>query len=367
MAQTATQQNSSVKWNALLDAIEREKCILCIGPGIFTDKKGQKLEEQIISYLKKNGELDEDITCYPDGLFYFKRDAKRNNILADISRFYQQKFPEVEKIFRQMAHIPFNLILFLTPDNKYAQIAELEELPVNSDFYFKKQPPRIKGRPTREHPVAYNLFGSFDDDESIILTYDDLFDFMQSTFEGNSMSDEMRLLIKNARHFICLGLPFDKWYMQLLLRILEMHSNKRLTKYASNAIQHDQETLTFYQDQFDITFVPKDIAAFINELHQECRQGGLIRKKAAGQVSAKDEIRQLIASNKLARAMDKLEGHLTAAGGRAEELKDKLAHLRRRLRMNQEDRDKGLIDEKDYQMVMNRITQMLLNFVNEVL
>jgi hypothetical protein len=259
MSNEMNKPNKQISWNALMHAVEAEKCVLCIGQGVFTNAAGQKLEDQIQEYLKEQGEIDEDIICYPEGLFYFRRGFKRNNVVAAISRFYKQAFPMVENIYEKLVEIPFNLILFLTPDQLYADVSEKKDLPVRSDFYLPNMPSRMKEKPTGTNPIAYNLFGSFRNDESIMLTYDDLFNFLQSTIKGKSMSENMRATIKNARHFICLGISFDKWYMQLLLRVLEIHSNKQLTKYAASDVVPKKEIKDFYEDQFEFTFVDKDV------------------------------------------------------------------------------------------------------------
>lgn len=359
--------DNKILWEPLLDSIQEEQCVLCIGPGVYADKDGQTLEEQLISFLKEKGSLDDDIVCYPDGLFYFKRENKRGNVLSGMKRFFHQAFPEADAIFESLTRIPFSLILFLTPDNRYAQIAREKNFPVNTDYYFATQLPQIKERPSKNFPIVYNIFGSLEGkSESVILTYDDLFEFITNMTKSDRRSTEMRKYIQNARHFLCIGIPFEKWYMQLLLRILEMHSNKALTKYAANHRSLEQETLSFYKDQFDITFVEDQIGEFVQNLLRQCEAEKLIKSDQEKSGSIKETIRELVAENKLEDALFHLENYLKSQPGLPEQARNDIAHIKRRLKMNDKDRRDDIITVDDYRREMNNITKDLLSFINEL-
>ena len=337
----------NIKWNALIDAIERERCVLCIGPGVFTNGEGKKLEEQFIDYLQQSGELDDDIICYPDGLFYFRRESKRNHVVSDFRRFFKGAFPELDDIYRKLVKIPFNLIVFLTPDQRYVAIADEEGLPIQADYYYANQPSAIKKAPTKSSPIAYNLFGAFEEDESIILTYDDLFNFMQSIFAENRMSGSMRTAIQEAKHFVCLGLPFEKWYMQLLLRILKIN-NKRLTKYAANSQVQHNEIKSFFVDQFDITFVESKVGDFVDSIFEACKKDGMLREQADDPQSRKERIHGLFTSAKLEDAIQELEDALRDEKRLDDTVGDLIAHIKRRMKLINRERIKGIIDTNFY-------------------
>lgn len=358
------QERTRINWNALVDAIKQEKCVLCIGPGVFTDQAGIKLEQQVHDYLDASGELDKDITCYPDGLFHFHLEAKRNNVLADLQRFYKGDFPQVEKLYRRLVHIPFHLILFLTPDTIYADIAKNEGVTINTDFYFKQQSPRKEWIPRISHPIAYNLFGSFVDDESVILSYDDLYDMIRSLLAEQSMSKGIDTAIHEARHFICIGLPFDKWYMQLLLRILEIHTNRRLTKYALDLKPNETEVKSFFEDQFNITFVTHEIDEFITQVSEICAQNDVVRATAETQQAIPPLVRKLIEKNELEAALDVLAKVLLEQKRMDTSAEDMIAHIRRRLRMNKTDYTKGIIPDSVHNLERTRLADDILRLLN---
>lgn len=272
---------SLIKWTALLKAIKDEKCVLCIGPGVFTNEAGLPLEDQIVAQLKGDGEIDEDVVVYPDGLFHFRKKNKRDHVLADLEKFYSGPFPEAEGIFKKLIQIPFNLVVILTPDNKFHEIAHQEHRPYLKDLYRKGKPPTIVEKPTKESPLVFHLLGALnaEADESVVLTHDDLFAFLKNIFEGGPISEELNSTIHSAKHFICLGLPFEKWYMQLLLRVLGLHANENSTKYVSHQ-DKETEVIEIYKDQFNLTLIPTRIEHFANILLEKCIEDHLLRPES---------------------------------------------------------------------------------------
>jgi len=313
---------SQVKWSALLKAIRDEKCILCIGPGVFTNRAGASLDDQVNAKLKGDAEIDKDVVVYPDGLFHFRKKNKRNDVLADLDSFYTGSFPEAERIFKKLVQIPFNLVVFLTPDNKFHEISIAENRPYLKDVYRKDKPPVVDAKPTKEAPLVYHLLGGLkaEADEALVLTYDDLFVFLKSILEGGPISEEVNSTIINARHFVCLGLPFEKWYMQLLLRVLGLHVNEESTKYVSVSGE-EAKIIEIYKDQFNLMVIPSGVEHFVDTLLEKCTQDQLIREEkvqkdpqVSPQVSPVVNIQKLIADNQVDQALDLLETTLKEQG-----------------------------------------------------
>lgn len=355
----------TIKWNSLLDAIEEGKCVLCIGPEIYTNEQNQMLEEQVINFLKKHDVLDEDIITYPDGLFFFKDPGKRSDVLSALKNFYQEDFANTDAIFQKLIKIPFNLSLFLTPDTRYHDLAQQERFNMTRDYYVKMQPPKVKSAPTKNAPMVYHLFGSLNNHESVILTYDDLYDFFNSVFVGQSMSESMHKTIENARHFVCLGIPFEKWYMQLLLRVLKLR-NESLTKYAANH-HYKHDSFATFQDQFNITFVPEKTKEFVEGLYQRCEEKGLLRRRVEKNNSIKDRINNFIAENMLEEAADEMLKHLQAHGTDVTDIDDELVQLKRRLRSAAADRRLGALTYEEYNKEAVQVVKGLQECVKKIM
>lgn len=217
-SQKAPSISNEIAWEVIMDSIQDSKAILIIGGEIF-NHNGKNLDvllrEAVGSHAK----------AYADGLFHFKGGGLILSYSA-IKRFYNQSFEHVSKVLDKITQIPFHIIFSATPDDQIRQAFIRQKLPFSYDFYFKRQPAKAMPEITASKPLLYNLFGDLKERNSLVLTYDDLFDYFTSTSEGNSMSSLLKSEIRGANNFIFIGLPFDKWYVRLLLRVLEQHTQE---------------------------------------------------------------------------------------------------------------------------------------------
>ena len=210
------------------------------------------MEKELELLSVKKGEHKQIKNFYKDdGLFFFEQ-GFQNRVARKIRKIYTRKFQPKPKALQQIAQIPFSLIINLTP-SKYIQKAfqnSAINFPFYHDFYDKSgiiQKEYIK--PTKEKPLIYNLLGNVDKDESLILTHDNLFDYLDSFFAKNKMHNDLKTHIQNAHYHIFLGLPTDKWYTQLLLRILKLNQ-KGKNEIERLATTHTDKNQVIYTDQF---------------------------------------------------------------------------------------------------------------------
>jgi hypothetical protein len=101
----------------------------------------------------------------------------------------------------------------LTPDRHLAQAFSDQNFHYRFEAYVRNEPDRNGQIPTKEEPLVYNLVGDIEQRNSLVLTYDDFFDYMQSTFRGNSMSTLLKDNLLAADCFLFLGMPPDDWRM----------------------------------------------------------------------------------------------------------------------------------------------------------
>ena len=123
---------------------------------------------------------------------------------------------------RKILEIPFPLVISLNPDTFLFDIAT-----TNFEHRFNFRHFRFNGEQSDDThllapdvPLIYNLLGSLEEDESIVLDYDDLFRFIQTTIGLRGLPDKVRIKLREANSFLFLGFDFEKWYAQLLLQML---------------------------------------------------------------------------------------------------------------------------------------------------
>lgn len=356
----------NIDWDFILETIKAEKCILFIGPELYRDEAGRPLDEQLGDFLEVPHNPDIQAWYGHDGLFLFTSGAKKTTSYYKIKNFYNRPFPKAEALLEKLAAIPFHLIISILPDNKLAEAFQRTETPVNTGFYWKKQPADQAVRsPSAGTPLVYNLFGSVDRQESMVLTHDDLFEYFESVFQENSMPEKLKLNIKNAHNFIFLGLDFEKWYMQLLLRILYMHNEKyEFMRYAANQRISD-ELKTFCFQQFRIEFVADRIDAFIGELARRCAAAGMAREKREKRGSLMESLVKLLEKDRLEEVFTQLATFLEKVGEAGESLADDLLLLSNRHKRLERKLRQGVLVAADAGVETNQIRLSLLELLKE--
>ncbi|MCB0639615.1 MAG: SIR2 family protein, partial [Lewinella sp.] len=121
-------------------------------------------------------------------------------------------------------------------------------------------------RGSADRTLLFNMVGEIEDKDSLVMTYDDLFSYMEAIFERKRMPEYVKGLIQQATYFIFLGMPLDKWYFHLFMRILNQHRNKRKSKRYSASAWVNDENATFCEEQYTLTFVREGIGPFVDEL-----------------------------------------------------------------------------------------------------
>lgn len=357
----------AIDWDFIVQTILEEKCILFIGPEVFADENDVSIEDALIRYL--DVEHNEDIQSYyrDETLFLFHSRAKQTKTYYKIKSFYNQPLPFTDSILEKISRIPFHLIVCLTPDKRLSNV--FNELNIRHQFQFfwkKVAPEQNLHTPTANYPMIYNMLGCIERQESMVMTHTDLFNYFESIFSGYSMPEKLKKIVKEAKNFIFLGVPFNKWYMQLLLRILHIHNDYDFVKYASNQMINE-EMKTFCFEQFRIEFVPNRIHELVNELYQKFESDNLLRStEAAPKESPVNKFLTWLAADRVEDVLSELKTFLEVSEEEESDILDDVIlltnkHNRLAKRVNQ-----GIIDEKEAAVQSNLIRKELLDLLKEL-
>jgi hypothetical protein len=238
------QTTIKLEWDFFIDKIIEEKCVLVLGPDVFLRPDGQSQHSALMTDLDVNNNPLVRRYYDDDDFFLFDELHKRTLICHKIKRFYNEQEP-LEDLMK-LSEIPFHIILTVTPDKILHKAFDKNNFSYQTGFYKKNREPQPIKSPTRSLPLIYNLFGSIDNEESLILTHNDLYDYFKSIFSHKSMPDKLKSQLSEIKNIIFLGVPFDKWYMQLLLRELDIHQyNYGFTRFAAIlGLKHNRKTAT---------------------------------------------------------------------------------------------------------------------------
>ena len=262
-------QFDEIVWDELLEAIEFGNCVLFIGQDIATDENGDSLHEKFYeSISRRKIEYNKH-----DGFFMPGADKQ---IKIKAMNFYNKEFPRKNKngyeILEKIAEIPFSLIISVTPDVTMHQI--LEKYNKEHDFLYFNGTKQETEEPTMEKPVLFNLLGNTAINGKYIFTHEQFYEYINSKQEVK-IPTEIETKVKEAAHYLFIGIDFNKWYNRLLLFTLRL--DNEVDSYSFEVEKIDEANQNFITQQFNVSFIDSNYGEFIKALSQKCQEEDLVK------------------------------------------------------------------------------------------
>lgn len=365
----------------LLRRLERQKAILLLGPEAVMENVEHPIPvhdalqayiQEDLEDLLESHELQKIEYYSEDGFFHLEDDYK-SEVIYPILQFYREL--PVTPLYEKLAQLPFHLILSLSPDKVLGQAFDRLHLPYHFHFYDKKRydkaadEEKLSFKPSRQDRLIYNIFGSVDSEGSLILSYDDLFEFLQKIFNNYHLPETIREAILDANYFVFIGFNYSKWYLKLLLRLMNMH--EKVKKVYGMDRPGIPSVETFFVNEFDMNFTNMKTREFVDELYEHCREAGLLIQ--AGEVSGsslhttatvKRELESLIAADQIQKALHKIEEYCSQ-NQVSKDLCTARIQLSARLEKLEKDQAMGIIDYKEFTLERNKIIHQLIQLLAE--
>lgn len=355
----------NIDWGLIVETIRAERCVLFLGPGMMRTKANKSFWTEMVEELKL-GDAEGIEYFDQDKLFMYKDPIQRTRTYFKIKAFYREQTERIQpELFEKLARIKFNLVVSISPDHYLSDLMKTMELPHKYDFYNKTVNPAPIDPPKSDEPLIYNLFGSVEEEQSLILTHNDLYNFLFSILGDHKLPDQLQNSLQNAANYIFLGFNFEKWYMQLLLRLLNLHDEKySFDRYASNMVLADQAK-TFYQQQFRINFVDEDLDGFVNTLFTKCQEGGVIREEdESSDLPLAERVEKLLVEERFEDAMGMMNVFFEQKG--EEDLASDILLLQSRYKRLQRKITQEVINAEDANVESQKINKALLEINKEV-
>ena len=274
--QIETPTMPNIAWNDILKALRNQQCVLFLGPDLLPDTQ---LYLELCRFLGVNDPddatqpLPPDLAaCYPaEQLFLFPDEGARMGTAFRLDDFYEQQRTRLSSLYEQLSDLPIPLIVSTLPDNSLFRAFEHRgEAFQPATFNYRGNAPTAT-QPATEKRILFRLFGDLADANSLVLTHDDLFDFLSQIMGARKLSDThihvQEMLVSKSTVFLFLGFQFDRWYMQILLRLLNPKKFKPRQYVVNPRLAHD--TRVFFGSQFRMEFLGDcSPADFLTELCQ---------------------------------------------------------------------------------------------------
>ena len=265
---------SNINWNRLSRAIRNDGTVLFIGPNIEKDDDGQPVLQKLCKKMVESypGEITYD---EKEGFLFFIEPEAKNDVVYDFKEYYE-KYDFAKDIYSTIAAIPFNLIVSLTPDDSIHNA--FKENGIEHDFVYFDSNKVDVAKPTSEKPLIYSLFG-LSTQGKYILSQEDYFNYIKSVISDDILPMRLVSALRAASNYIFIGFDFEKWYVRLLMMILNFHKDKEAkTRHAINP--DDTETLyrELTEKQFNINFIENNESDFVNTFYAKMKEEGLLRE-----------------------------------------------------------------------------------------
>ena len=264
MAETTDSLNEDI-----IDDIIKGKCVLFLGPELLIDKDGNYYK----TFFKQLAESNKGVILKyftKDNLFSLVRNdgSDFRSVARKVTNFYTEAGDQI--ILNLISQLPFPLIINVSPDVALNQIFKNNKYEFRSAYF---PSPRFSNldEPSMSSPVIYNIFGSIEDNQSIIVTHKDLFQTIKSLMQKDSIPLNINNFLKEANSFIFLGLKFETWYYQLLLSILDIDKYDKSLRIGAED-DTDQDAVSVMNSFFQIEFSKQNPLSIVQNMYDEVKR-----------------------------------------------------------------------------------------------
>ena len=293
-------------WNTLVTSIRHGDCILVLGPEIpadnldATDAGKRGFVDALTAALAT--ELVEDDPRRRTGTTLAAvaqqyEDAEGfgpNALRAVAARFYKSPQFGPSAIHAALAKLPFSLILTTCQDDLMARaLQSAGKAPTVQRYNLrgnKRDNPEFLLQNSAQAPLLYRLFGDAHEPNSLVLSENDLLDFLISIVSDrpplpNSLGGVLR---RANQSFLFVGFGITQWYLRVLLKVmvrsLEFHrtgSSTIATEPLLGLSEADREqTILFYQRGTPIELEDAETGAFLTKLNERlAAEGGVVDQR----------------------------------------------------------------------------------------
>ena len=273
-----------MQWQRLIRDFKEERCILMLGPrmpGLKVDGEWRSIIEELSVHLTSY--LDESEVKYDSAskrdLSYITQqflsiDGARRVDLEDISKDYlEANTKAVPDFYFQLAELPLHLIINTTPDNFMERaLREKGKACVTHHYNFQRDSQQTieADMITQDRPMVYNLFGTMQEAESLVLTDSNQLEFIRNVVKDDPrIPDEILGHFDHRKTYVFLGFDLENWQFRLLLDSLNLAAENSTFSPRTPFYPLSQKTQDFFAERFSFVFVDSDLQDFVAELNQK--------------------------------------------------------------------------------------------------
>jgi len=272
-------------WKAMIERIKRGKCLLMIGPecsSFYSDSPQNSLLDLLSGELEEHKEKENG--SYRN-LFQITENYLRSNNLDStdlsilVSEFYKSRQGDQSyRLYDNLAELPFHLVISSTHDNLLYYSLKKKKDKVYYDYYsIYGDQKQIEFEGTVKTPLYYNLYGSIENTDSLILTESQLLEFLIAIIKGDPMLPSyITEQIRNIPSILFLGFGLKEWYLKILLHVLRNEKNDNRSfafeQFSQIGKIEHQSVFYYYNTGQKISMYDLSPVDFVEELSTRYKQ-----------------------------------------------------------------------------------------------
>ena len=257
----------------IVESIIQQKCVLVLGPDMAFESRKSLLRE-LSGFLETKRFKHEFIES--EELFASSTKFKPLGYMH-IPKFFEALEPA--EVHNLVADIPFHLVISLSPDLLLKQVFDSKNFDYSFSYYHRgRASEELTEKPTKDKPLIYNLLGSYKQNTSLVLTFNDLFDYLVSVLGKFELPQVLRNELDEAYTFLFFGFKYDNWYFRLIMKLLNKDDNI-IRQAPFEDIKDKEEVISFYTDELGLSFFEEGTGIdIIRQLHDYFGEQNMLRQ-----------------------------------------------------------------------------------------
>ena len=289
-------------WINLVGSLRHGQCVLVLGPEVpaarlSEDSKGgapdstsllEALRLKLASELEEDNKTPRGHTLAALAQQYEDTEGFGPNALrATAERFFRFEPYRPSSVHEKLASLPFSLILTTGQDTLLTQALKgAGKAPITHRYHLrgdKRQNPEFPLPESPGSPVVYHLFGNASEPSSLVLSENDVLDFLIAVVSErpplpNSL---LRALKRPNQSFLFLGFGIGRWDLRILLKVLlrALELNRSGPAIAAEPLRgllqsESEEMILFYQRGTRVELEDSEVEAFLSKLSKRLEAEG---------------------------------------------------------------------------------------------
>ena len=218
----------------------------------------------------------------------FQNHLSRDSLIVAAEDFFEAAHKRLEESSDQslsdLASLPFTLFVTSRHDSALEHHLALKgKRPQVTAYEFKgDRTPTLGNLGSIEEPVVYRLYGAFDDPNSLVLTENDLLDFVTRGRRRRARLTRDLQNLFSEQNFLFLGFGVVDYHFRILLHVLNLSKSAKSFALERSPTPDDQsnfdlkfnESVLFYNElgYTALKLLDTELNHFIQELHQRWSQ-----------------------------------------------------------------------------------------------